>query len=135
MRLDEAARAYLGVKFVHQGRSAQWGIDCIGLLVLAARDCGLPQADSDSTAYGREPANGLLESHLTALFGPLLPTSQMQPGDIAAVSFAGAVRHVGVVGEHPNGLSLIHTNSMLGRVTEARIDDKWFKRIVGVHRP
>lgn len=135
MRLDQAARAYLGVPFSHQGRNPDIGIDCIGLLVCAAGDCGLPQVAGDSTAYGRDPVDGLLESHLAALFGPLLPSGDMRPGDIAAVRFLGAVRHVGVVGEHPDGLSLIHTNSAVGRVTESRIDAKWLKRIAGVHRP
>jgi len=35
-----AARSYLGVPWVRQGRSRQ-GVDCIGLVVLAARDCGM----------------------------------------------------------------------------------------------
>lgn len=59
----------------------------------------------------------------------------MQAGDIAAIAYAGAVRHVGIVGEHPDGLSLIHTNTAVGRVTEARIDQKWSRRIVAIYRP
>lgn len=134
--MADAARAYLGRPFKHQGRNPAIGIDCIGLLVLAARDCGLPQADADSTAYGKDPHDGLLESHLVAAFGPRLPTAQMQPGDIAAVDYAGAVRHVGIVGRLEDGaLSLIHTNQRVGRVTEARIDAKWQRRIAGVYRP
>lgn len=45
-----AARGYIGVPWVHQGRSMR-GVDCIGLVVMAARDCGL---DVDMRAdYGR----------------------------------------------------------------------------------
>lgn len=46
----EAARSYLGVKWVHQGRTEK-GMDCVGLVVLAARQCGIP-APLEAT-YGR----------------------------------------------------------------------------------
>ena len=134
MRLDIAARAYLGVPFRHQGRSAATGIDCVGLLVLAANDCGHSTV-ADRTDYGRDPVNGMLEAQLRAAFGAPVAVATMQPGDVAAIAFMGAVRHVGVIGEHPDGLSLIHTNSAVGRVTEARIDAKWAKRIVSIYRP
>lgn len=134
MRLDQAARTFLGVKFRHQGRNPAIGIDCIGLLVCSAALCGLPQVAGDSTAYGKDPFDGLLEGHLRALFGPPLPPSDMQPGDIAAIAFEGAIRHVGVVAEHADGLALIHTNFRLRRVTEARIDDTWRERIKAVYR-
>ena len=46
----EAARGWLGVAWRHQGRSRA-GIDCIGLVVMAARVCGL---DAPLAAtYGR----------------------------------------------------------------------------------
>jgi hypothetical protein len=40
MNIVEAARKYLGVKFQHQGRTDR-GLDCIGLVVRAASDCGI----------------------------------------------------------------------------------------------
>jgi len=132
MRLDEAARTFLGVPFRHQGRNPSVGLDCIGLLVAAATVLGLPQVAGDSTAYGRDPAHGLLESYMRDLFGS--PVSDMQPGDIVAIDFKGAIRHVGIVGIHPGGLSLIHTNFSVGKVTEARLDDRWLKRIKAVYR-
>jgi cell wall-associated NlpC family hydrolase len=133
MRLDHAARAYLGTPFRHQGRNPDIGIDCIGLIVLAGEDAGHLFPVFDRTDYGKDPVDGLLEEMLRLAFGP--PLSDMQPGDIVAIDFKGAVRHVGIVGEHPAGLSLIHTNMAVGRVTEARIDWKWRKRIKGVYRP
>lgn len=135
MNLDVAARAYLGALFLHQGRNPATGIDCIGLIVLAGRDCGHAFPEFDRADYGRDPMNGVLEANLSAAFGAPLPRSAMRPGDIVSMRELGAVRHVAVVGEHPDGLSLIHTNSRVGRVTESRIDDKAMKRIVGVYRP
>lgn len=131
--LHEAARAYLGCPFQHQGRSRR-GLDCVGLVVMCLADCGRPV--EDITTYGREPHSGLLESHLLRAFGPAIHRDEMQPGDIVAIDFAGAVRHVGITGDYPyGGLSLIHTDQSLGQVIEHRLDAKWAARIKGVWRP
>lgn len=135
MTLDEAARNYLGVPFRHQGRDTSIGIDCVGLVVLSLRDCGLPQADLDYTGYSRDPHDGVLEFHLREAFGPPVVKATLQAGDVVAIDYKGAVRHVGVVGLHRDGgLSLIHTNFSVKQVTEAGIDAKWMKRIKGVYR-
>lgn len=132
MTLDAAARHYLGTPFRHQGRNPALGIDCIGLIVLAGQDAGFLFPAFDRTDYGTDPAHGLLQGYLRLAFGP--PVSDMQPGDVVAIDYHGTVRHVGIVGAHPQGLSLIHTNMAIGRVSEARIDAKWRKRIKAVFR-
>ena len=124
MRLDEAARQYLGIPWAHQGRNPEIAIDCIGLGILACRDCGIDVPDE--VEYGRDPINGLLESSLRSLFGD--PASDIRPGDIVAVRYGGNIRHVGIVGEHsaiPGELTIIHTDSRIGRVVEHRIDEGW----------
>jgi cell wall-associated NlpC family hydrolase len=135
MNLDAAARVFLGTIFRHQGRDPIFGIDCIGLIVLAGQLAGYAFPAFDRSDYGRDPAHGLLETYLQAAFGSPIPKADMAPGDIVAVDFKGAVRHVGIVAAHPDGLSLIHTNEAVGRVTEARIDSRWLGRIAAVYRP
>lgn len=137
MTLSVAARSYLRwgllgrpVPFLHQGRNPDIGIDCIGLLVLACRDCGIPVMDV--TSYGRNPVNGELERQLRLHFGP--PKDSIQADDFVTIDYKGATRHVAIVGHHPDGLSLIHTSMSHGRVTEHRIDRKWTRRITGVYR-
>lgn len=131
LRLDEAARKWLGVRFQHQGRSRS-GMDCAGLVVCSARMCG--RAIEDFTAYGRDPHDGELESHLRRVFGD--PVEDIRPGDIPAIDYKGAIRHVGIAGEYVHGgLSLIHTSHFTGCVTEHRIDDRWMRRIRQVYRP
>ena len=134
MTLADHARAYLKVPFRHQGRDPATGIDCIGLLVLACRDAGrLDKVEMDFTGYSRDPHDGLLEQHLERVFGP--PVDDMRPGDIVALKYGGPIRHVGIVGDYLyGGLSLIHTDSRLGRVTEHRIDERWLDQIAVVHR-
>jgi len=131
--LHEAARGYLHVPFFHQGRSRS-GLDCVGLVVSALNDCG--HSVSDFSAYGRNPYQGQLEDRLCAVLGQPIDKSAMAPGDVVAIDFAGVIRHVGIVGEYPDGgLSLIHTCDSVGRVTEHRIDKKWDRRIKKVWRP
>lgn len=130
VRLDLAARKYLSVPFLHQGRNPAVGIDCVGLGQLAALDCGLSLPDW--TDYGRNPANGLLEARLRAIFGE--PICCVSPGCVVSIDFRGQTRHVAIVGEHPHGLSLIHTASNVGRVVEHALTDTWRKRITGIYR-
>jgi len=132
MRLDEAARKYLGVKFLHQGRNPQVGIDCVGLVVLAASDCGIPVWHYDHTGYSKDPANGQLEARLKTAFGD--SKEDIQPGDVVSIDFRGATRHLAVVGQADDGLTLIHTSSSSGRVSEHRLANPWLKRITGIYR-
>lgn len=137
--LHEAARRYLGVRWVHRGRTES-ELDCVGLGVVAAQDLGWEVLDRDD--YSRRPLQGQLEAQLQANFGPPVLTApfcrkQLQPNDVVAMRFAknGRVRHVGIVGKHPEGgLSLIHTDSAIGRVVEQRIDQHLLARIASVYR-
>jgi lipoprotein Spr len=135
--LHIAARRHLGVPFKHRGRDPQKGIDCVGLAVLAAIECGWTV--QDLPVYGRLPKDGQLEAQLAANATRICtnPTlDQLQPGDLVAIRFSprDAVRHVGIVGDHPHGLSLIHTDSHIGRVVEQRIDETILARIAAVYR-
>lgn len=126
--LDHYAREYIGVPWKHQGRS-RLGIDCIGLVVVCARSCGL--AVRDRTDYGRDPDGTIL----VALAAHLVPSDGMSAGDVALLEYArGIPRHVGIIGEQPEGLSLIHADSRAGKVVEHLIDARWRRRIVGVWR-
>lgn len=132
--LHEAARRYLDVPFRHQGRSER-AMDCVGLLALAVRDCGWHDLLAhDIAGYGRNPHNGLLESGLAAAFGEPLAPEEAQPGDVVAVRYEREIRHVAIVGDHPEGLSLIHTDSRVGFVTEHHLSPRWLKRIAHVYR-
>ncbi|URA06809.1 tail protein [Xanthomonas phage Langgrundblatt2] len=133
--IAKRARALKDVPFLHQGRSFD-GIDCVGLLAYAIR------YDFDKIPpYPRDPYNSELENAMTAAFGPpllLKPTiDQLQEGDLAAMQYRGPIRHVGIVLNHPTipgALSLIHTDSMVERVTEHILDVKWLRRIEKVWR-
>jgi cell wall-associated NlpC family hydrolase len=118
-----AARSYVGVPFRHQGRTRH-GVDCIGLVVCAARDIGLTLADR--TDYPRDP-NGLLQLEMARQFAPVEST---QAGDILLMRFRGEPQHVAILA----GATLIHGYASIGRVVEHGLDAKWRRRIVATYR-
>ena len=129
----EAARAFIGRPFAHQGRTVH-GMDCAGLLLLAERACGRELRDIDS--YGRTPDAGRLLAAVEDNFGPALDRDPM-PGDVLLMRFEREPQHLGIVGLMPYGenvLSLIHTYASQGRVLEMRLCEKWQRRIIGVYR-
>lgn len=97
-RFEAAARGWIGVPSRHQGRSRA-GVDCIGLVVMAARDCGL---DVPITAnYGRLQAyfqfKPLLLGYCERVSGP--------GQGIIALFMNSAALHVGVM---TGGGTIIH---------------------------
>lgn len=133
VRLDVAARAYLGTPFLHQGRDPAVGIDCVGLVACAVRDCGLSELlPHDFTGYARNPGRGELERRLRVAFGESAP--EPCPGDVVSIDFKGQTRHVAIVGQDGSRLTLIHTASNVGRVVEHGLSDAWRKRITGIYR-
>lgn len=128
------------VPFVHQGRSLA-GIDCVGALAWILEYSG------EIPAYPRDPVGGELERELERILGvPILSYSKvnklsdasvLQPCDIVSMQYAGPIRHVGILVPHlsiPNQLSMVHTDSDVGRTTECILDDYWLRRIMKVWR-
>ena len=50
----DAARSFLNVKWLHQGRDPQFGLDCVGYCSAVAKAIDYPTI-IDMTDYGREP--------------------------------------------------------------------------------
>ena len=123
----EAARKYIGVKYRHQGRSPH-GMDCVGLLVLAANDIGA-DTSGDVTNYSRLP-HGVLLPILDQLLVKVPDDEEWKTGDVLVMKFLNEPTHVGIW----TGSTLIHTYSTLEKVVEHRLDDKWRKRVVSAYR-
>lgn len=127
-----AARACLGVPWMHQGRSAS-GMDCIGLLAAVGRrlGCDVP----DDAAYGRVPNGEQLLSEMRQYLLAEPIGTRPQPGHMVALRVGLQPHHVGVIGDYRHGgLSLIHGNSKAGCVTEHRLTPAWVAAIVELYR-
>lgn len=127
----EAARSLRGARWRHRGRQ-RWAVDCLGLLDLSFAAAGriLPTP----RIYGREPWDDQLRRGLREEFGgPVDPP--WQPGDVALIRWHnGEPSHVGILGDHPHGLSLIHSHNLHG-VVEIGLSGPYLKAIVEVYRP
>jgi hypothetical protein len=127
------ARSLKGARWRHRGRKP-WAVDCIGLLVLSCTAAGLEwQELKDERRYGREPWEDRLRKGLRDRFGD--PANDWRPGDVALIRWnKGEPSHVGIIGDHPQGLSLIHASNIHG-VVEHGLSGKFFDCIVEVYRP
>jgi cell wall-associated NlpC family hydrolase len=123
-----AARDWMGVRWVHQGRSRA-GVDCIGLCSMTAQDVGA--VVPDVTDYGRYPnadrLREFLQEHCVERFG------EPSPGMLALMQFTTEPRHLGfIVPYRHGGLALLHSMPSVGKVAEHRLDTRWRSRIVGL---
>ena len=122
-----AARACIGTPFRHQGRIPGVALDCAGLIVAVAESVGADYIDHPG--YGRNPANGLLESVLDEQ--PFLErVFDRQPGDVLLMRFSGEPQHLAICA----GDTLIHSYEAVGRVCEHRLASVWAARIVRTYR-
>jgi cell wall-associated NlpC family hydrolase len=117
------ARQYLGVPWVHQGRTRA-GLDCGGLIVRVAHDLGL--SEFDVGGYGPEPDGRLLRRYLQAQAEHVLFAER---GDILLLRFVRYPQHLGIY----TGEGIIHTYQQVGRVVEHAFDSTWRARVVDAY--
>lgn len=121
-QIVDSARAWVGTKWKHQGRTAD-GLDCVGLLIVVARD--LKIAHYDATNYGHSPTWDVLRGHLLNHCYQV-QVSRRQPGDILVMAFEGDPQHTAILTERG---TVIHAVAKWRKVVEHQLDDEWRRRI------
>lgn len=115
-----AAREQLGTPWMHQARLSHVALDCVGLVIIVARQLELIPADWDIADYGRQPDGTLLQrcnQHMEKI-------GELELGAVIVVSITGEPQHMGIVGDYRHGgWSIIHaaSNARPGRVIETRL--------------
>jgi len=107
------ARTLLGTPFHMNARVPRVGIDCAGVLVLAARRCCpfVPE-DFDLPPYTGTPDGHTMIEWCNKYMGAPVTKAMMQPGDACVMRTANYPQHLGVIGRHAHGgLSLIHASN------------------------
>ena len=107
------ARGWLGTRWVHQGRNRQ-GIDCVGLLVMVARN--LEIADYDYTDYPRRP-DGTFIQHFAKVLKPL-SLDEAGDGDVLIFAQGGHACHCGIRATRHGRPSIIHSHARRKAVIE-----------------
>ena len=130
MTLELAARAWLGVPWRHLGRSRA-GVDCIGLVILAAADLGLRL--EDPAPYARTASDARLADGVAA-YG--LRLAEPEPGAVLVLRSGRFGGHVGIAGRHPatGAPTLIHASADYEAVREHRLTPELRRALVGAWR-
>lgn len=124
------ARAWIGTRYRHQGRSRE-GVDCIGLPVCVRAGLGLPAMDA--SGYARQTTDSEMLSYCRANMVEV-DRSAIAPGDLL-VQVNGMVRHMAIVADYLHGgLSIVHAWLPARRVVEQRLDENFMKAVRGCFR-
>lgn len=122
------AREYIGVPYLHQGRSAL-GLDCLGLIVVVAKRTGALPLDYEAPAdYPENPSSERLLRELSAECPPV-PYKGPRPGDVLVLRLVRTPQHLAFF----SGSGLIHTHPQLRVVKESAWHD-WAGRVTSVHQ-
>lgn len=131
--LVHAARQLLGVRFAHQGRSVH-GLDCLGLLLLAAQQAGITLQNKavmhfDRRDYGTWPDTQYLQATLEAHLAPA--EDELRCGDVLLLRIEGRPQHLALVTDYPAPASwgMIHAYAAARKVVEHRLDAAWEQAI------
>ena len=125
-----AARSYVGVAWRHLGRS-RTGVDCIGLVLLSARDVGLDLPDP--APYAREPQGTRL---LDGILAHATRVAEAAPGDVLLFRMGLYGGHVGIASVHPTwGVpACLHAYAPRRQVVEQPMDDELRTALLGAFR-
>lgn len=105
--IGQAALAYVGTRFKMRGRTKQ-GIDCVGLLIAAGRDAGLPLDDTDKQ-YLRTPDVELFKQMIR---------DQSRPGEINCIQMGSILMlrqgmtpcHCGIAIKEGSVVNIVHAS-------------------------
>lgn len=130
--LLEAARAYVGVPFRHLGRS-RTGLDCVGLLLVAAADAGIPAEDPG--AYDRGHRGWDMLAWLGARYDRL-QLSEARDGDILVFNSQDTHYpcHVGLRSTRDLRPAVIHAQAGRGAVLEERLHWHLQRQLIAAFR-
>jgi cell wall-associated NlpC family hydrolase len=127
-----AARALLGTPWMHQARLPGQAVDCVGLVVLVARQLGLVPAEWDVQGYSRMPDGSLLQ--LCAQH--MQPIEALEEGAVIAVRTLRDPQHLAIVAGSPGPgrWRVVHACQRAGRVVETRLLLRPSFGLCGVYR-
>jgi NlpC/P60 family putative phage cell wall peptidase len=124
------ARTWLGTRWQHQAALKGVACDCAGLVLGVARVLGLA-VPTAVPAYDRRPDGVQLRALCEAHLQPA--GASLAPGQVLLFRFADAPQHLGIVGNGPGYLTMIHAHAPDRRVVEHHLDATWRARLVAAY--
>ncbi len=125
MAIVTATRTCVGTVFRPQGRVVGLGLDCVGVVMVAARAARASALiDTVIPAYRLAGTHGALLEDVLLRMGCEVALAPGH-GDVMVLEPRSGQRHLGV----RTALGIIHAHAGLGRVVEGPVDPAW--RLVG----
>lgn len=124
------ARGYIGTPFKHQGRLPHVALDCAGLVICAARECGIDM--SDRKGYSNIPDG--VEFKLCLLENAFpVKRDELRVGDLMTFAWTRYEQHVAIVSSL-DPMRIIHSWYDAGKAVENGLDEYWARRLRGCFR-
>lgn len=119
------AKKMIGTPFARHGRVVGVGLDCVGVIIVIARECGSVPSNWDFDGYRLNTADGTLERKLGE-FLEEIPPAEAAPGDVAIFKLRrrrpqSSFSHAGILSSR----GLIHACMSTKVVAETAIRDEW----------
>lgn len=128
----ELARSYLGVKWMHQGRT-RLGIDCAGLVIEVGNELEL----LDNFKFNEYPRKAISNAFLKAFRENMdrVTFQEAKIGDVMLFRDSQFPCHCGILGWKNNEMTFVHAHALSKQVVEdALADGDWLDRKVAVFR-
>lgn len=126
----KTARSFIGTPFAHQGRLPGVGLDCAGVVVMAAIENGLQI--EDEFGYPEISEDNVFADKV-ASYCDIIPISECAAGDLMMFRFFKNPQHIAIV-SNINPLMIIHGYMQVGKTVENNVDATWLKRLTGCYR-
>lgn len=124
-RFVAEARRWIGVPWVHQGRSRH-GVDCIGLLLVVCRSLGL--SDYEVTGYGTAPNADFMRAECDRL---MTRVAAPEIGDVILFRLSRNLLHAMIWSADRR---VIHAWAAAGHVVEVGFPVAWLRRVAAAYR-
>jgi cell wall-associated NlpC family hydrolase len=128
-QIVQAARSLINTPYQHQGRTAQKGLDCLGVVILTAKIAGVIDRDFDFLGYSRS-GNGLLQVEIERYCAEW---TELTEGAIALFDLDGRPNHCAVISKSSSVFNIIHAYENAGRVREHELIPWWANRIEKIY--
>lgn len=122
------ARSWLGVRWIHQGRSRA-GVDCAGLVIKVAEEIGHPAPDMQG--YFNRPNGTEFLKHLRANLAKGDVTNP-RDGSIGVFKQGKSPCHCAIFSTKNGEKTLIHGNARHRKVSEDKFAFEWVDNLIEV---
>jgi cell wall-associated NlpC family hydrolase len=130
-RLVEVARSFIGIPFHHQGKSKA-GVDCFGLFVLVAGECGI-ELPNERRYWEHRFGAPALDGHLLDEFKKhCVELNTAEDGDLLVMWNEGRRSDVAEHVAMKTDQGIIHCHSLCGVVCEMPFEPPWSDRVLGI---